>query len=422
MANIKTDDRPAIEGGLPVRSVGFGPQHDLGDDDIRELTEVIRSGALSRLSGTKVKRFEQEFAALNGVPYAQACTSGTAAVHVAVASLNMNPGDEVITTPLSDMGSIIGVLMQNLVPTFADIDPRTFVLDPVDVEKRLTDRTRAILAVHFFGQPCDMGALGEIARAHNLYLIEDCAQALLSEYKGRKCGTLSDIAAFAFGGKHLTTGEGGMVITRKKDLFIRARLFADKAWPRLGGERASLFLGVNYRMSELTGALGVSQMRKVHGYVDRKRKATARLASLMADLDGEGITLAYIPPENNPALWLYPIRVDENKLGMRTADFVAAVEQEGVSLIFPYAILPMNQYPVLADYLTYGTSGCPFKCAAYGRDIDYRSMSFPVVEQVMKDTVVIQVNQSWTEDDLNDIATAIRKVVRWQSKRNAGRL
>src|SRR5215213_4262330 len=183
--------RLAIDGGPPVRTRPLpGEQRQMGDDEIAELTEVIRSGRLGRHGGTKVKELERAFAELYGVKHAVAVSSGSASVHTAIAAINPNPGDEIITTPCSDFGTILGILFQNAIPVFADLDPDTLCLDPASVEDRITDRTRAIVAVHLFGGLADVGALRAIADRHGIPLIEDCAQVQLSEYRGQLAGTI----------------------------------------------------------------------------------------------------------------------------------------------------------------------------------------------------------------------------------------
>ena len=216
------NERLAINGGTPVRTQPFGQSHDFGDEDIAALTEVIRSGNIGK--GPQVAQFEREFAARHGVKHAISVTSGTAAMHVCIGAINPDPGDEIIVSPWTAGGSFIGALLHNCVPVFADIDD-TFTLDPKDVEAKITPRTRAIIAVHLFGNPCNMDALREIAQRHQLFLIEDCCQAHFAEYQGQTVGTLGDINGFSFGGKHLSAGMGGIVLTNDEGLWGRGVLF-----------------------------------------------------------------------------------------------------------------------------------------------------------------------------------------------------
>ena len=267
-------DRLALHGGTPVRTEPFeGPRHDYGDDDVEAVAEVIRS----EFKTTKREAFEEAFAARHDVKYAISVNSGTSAMHTCIGAINPDPGDEIIVTPWTSGGSLIGVLLHNCVPVFADIDD-TYTLDPADVEAKITSRTRAIIAVHLFGNPCEMNALREIAERHDLYLIEDCAQAHFAEFQGRRVGTIGDIAGFSFGGKHLAAGGGGMVLTNNEQLWGRGILFRDAALPRdkgplEGRPYANYFLAPNYKMNELTAAVLLSQLGKLDGYVERKIQA-----------------------------------------------------------------------------------------------------------------------------------------------------
>ena len=280
-------ERLAIDGGTPVRTAPFGPGHDFGDEDIAALSEVIRSGNLSR--GSWTDRFQEEFAARHGVKYAVAVNSGTSALHTCVAAVNPDPGDEIIVSPWTSGGSIIGSLLHNCVPVFADIDD-TYTMDPEDVESKITSRTRAIIAVHLLGNVCDMGALRDIAKRHDLFLIEDCCQAHFAEYQGQTVGTLGDIAGFSFGGKHLSAGGGGMVLTNNRSLWERAVLFSDAALPRANGPHegrpyANYFLAPNYKMGELIAAVLLVQLEKVDGYIENKIRAAQNIIEGLSDLE-----------------------------------------------------------------------------------------------------------------------------------------
>ena len=280
-------ERLAMHGGAPVRTEPFGPGHVFGDDDIAALTEVVRSGHVGK--GPRVEAFERAFAARHGVKHAIAVTSGTAAMHVCIGAINPEPGDEVIVTPWTAGGTIMGALLQNCVPVFADID-ETYTLDPADVEAKITPRTRAIIAVHYLGNPCDMRALQDIARRYDLALIEDCAQAHFAEYQGQVVGSIGDIAGYSFGGKHLSAGTGGAVLTNDTSLWERAVLFHDVALPRAGGPYAErpyghYFLAPHYIINDLTAAVLLVQLEKVDGYIASKIRAAERIIEGLADID-----------------------------------------------------------------------------------------------------------------------------------------
>lgn len=401
----------AIERNSPaVRSGAFGPQWDLGDEEIEQLVEVIRSGKLSRLGGSKVVQLEKDFAAMQGVNYAQAVTSGTAAVHTAIGVIDPNPGDEIITTSITDFGTVIGILYQNAVPVFADIDPRTGNLDVNDVAAKITARTKAIVLVHLFGNPGDLTPFVELARAHNLFLIEDCAQSQLAEYKGRPVGSWGDLGCFSFGGKHMTTGDGGMVITNREDLADRLKWFADKGNPRQPVYEHN-YLAPNYRMTDLQGAVGVAQLKKVSTAVAKKQWVANQLNEVIQS--EAGLSPQLVVPGAHHSYWVYGFHVDAAVVGTTAKQFAAALQAEGVPANSPYLVYPISKYPALAERRTYGTSGFPWSYPDVAREIDYGALSLPGSEKFLETAVVIPMNPSYTERDTEDFGTAIKKVAEY---------
>lgn len=397
----------AIAGKLPTFLEGAG--RTIGAEEEKLVLEALRSGCLTRNGGVMVNRLEARFAELLGVGHAVACSSGTASVHLAIAALDLEPGDEVIVPPITDIGSIVPVLWQNAVPVFADVDPRTLVLDPEDVERQIGPRTRAVMAVHLAGQPCDMRALREIAARHRVALIEDCSQAYWAEYDGRLVGTMGDLACFSLQqSKHITCGEGGLMVTSDPAYARRARLFADKAWPRdsksLGSCRF-LFLAQNYRMSELQGAVALGQLGKVGDAVERRRIAAAALTRAM---DGvAGVEPPYVPANTRHSWWLYMLRVNEAEAGVSTREFGDALVAEGVPAWVQYIIDPLYMSPMFTERKTYGTSGHPL--AEFARQ-EYRRGLCPNAEQALQKLVAIWWNENYTPERVDAIAGAIRKV------------
>lgn len=405
----------AINGGTPVRTAPFPTSgdasgRDIGDEELANLTQVIRSGKLFRYGGAFVEKFERDFAALHGVAHAVACTSGTASIHLAVAAINPDPGDEIITSPITDMGSVAPILMQNAVPIFADLDPETYTLDPRSVEERISDRTRAIIPVHLFGNPADMDALLAIASQHGLALIEDCCQAYLAEYRGRLVGTLGDVGCFSLQqSKHITCGDGGITITGREDLAERARLFADKGWPRTGEVRDYLFLGINYRMNELSGAVACAQLGKVEKAVAGRRK----VASLLTE------RLKSVPEVQTPVVrdgckhsyWYYPVTLREGSLRVSPREFARALSAEGIPASAGYIGRPIYMSPALKEKRTYGRSHCPYDCPAYGKPLEYREEDCPVTLDILRRLILLPCNEMFSEKDVDDVAQGIAKVV-----------
>jgi len=376
-----------------------------GEEEERLVLEALRSGCLSRNGGTMVKRLESEFAAMLGVKHAVACSSGTASVHLAIAALDLEPGDEVIVPPITDIGSIVPILWQNAIPVFADVDHDTMVLDPVAVEAQVTPRTKAIMAVHLAGQPCNMTALRAIADRHGLKLIEDCSQAYWAEHEGRLVGTMGDIACFSLQqSKHITCGEGGLTITNDDQFARRALLFSDKAWPREGASLGScrfLFLSQNYRMSELQGAVALGQLPKIASSVGNRRARAAELSELIEDIPG--VEAPAVPANTKHSYWLYMLRVrpDARAIG-------DALLAQGVPAWVQYIIDPLYFSPMFTEKKTYGTSGYPLN--EYARQTYGRGLC-PQAEASLRSVIAIHWNENYTSEHVALIAGAIRKVV-----------
>lgn len=401
-------ERLAIDGGAPVRSTPLpGNTRAMGQDEIDELTEVIHSGQLGRHGGTKVKELERAFAERYGAKHAIAVSSGSAADHTAIAMIDPEPGDEIITTPCTDFGGILGILFQNAIPVFADLDPQSFCLDPVSVEACITQRTRAILATHLFGGLADIDALKAIGDRHGIPVIEDCAQAQLAELAdGRLAGTIGQIGCFSFNNtKHLNCGEGGIVITNDDALARRARLFADKAWPREEEQRYSLFLGQNYRLNELEGAVALVGLRRLDENVAARRRAVEQIYERVAGLPG--LSIPETLPGAKSSYWILHFLVDE---GIDPGAVAKALAAEGIPFGARY-VTPLYTWPVLRDAHTYGRSRFPFDSPYTDRPFDYAPGLCPVFEQARERLLLVPVDEQWSDADAADVAAALRKVM-----------
>lgn len=395
----------AVEQALPGVLSAAGRTFD--EQEERLVLEALRSGCLSRNGGRMVRQLEQEFAAAIGVEHAVACSSGTACVHLAVAALDLEPGDEVIVPPITDIGSILPILWQNAVPVFADVNPLTMVLDPASVEANITERTKAVIAVHLAGLCCPMDELLALCRRHGIVLIEDCAQAYCAEYKGRSAGSMGDMGCFSLQqSKHITCGEGGLMVTSNAEYARRALLFSDKAWPRDSGTLGScrfLFLSQNYRMSELNGAVALAQLRKVEAVVQRRRERAAQLIREMAGI--EGVAPPWTPAEAKHSFWLFMLRVTAPEVD--TQAFGEALVAEGVPAWVRYIVDPLYLSPIFTQRRTYGTSGYPF--TPYSHQVYARGLC-PGSEQALAKVIAIQWNENYAEEHVCQIAAAIRKV------------
>jgi dTDP-4-amino-4,6-dideoxygalactose transaminase/predicted dehydrogenase len=377
-------------------------------EELKLIRMALLSETLFSQEGTMIPAFEKEFAFLYGVPYAVASTSGTAAIHTALGALDLNAGDEVITAPITDMGTIAPILYQNGIPVFAEVD-ETYNMDPADVERKITRRTRAIIVVHLFGNPCNMDAMVNIAKQHNIPLIEDCAQAPITEYKGKYVGTIGDIGCFSFmQSKHMTTGEGGMTITSNKAYYERMKLFVDKGWARKGwGPRAYLFLAPNYRPTELVGAVGLAQLKKVRGIVKKRHELGEYMSELLSDV--KGVTPAPITPGAQHSYWLYPVSVDKNiDINLLAKEIL----KQKIWVSAGYIGKPIYLCSeALSAKKTHGQSQCPFTCKFVETDYEYNEGLCPRTEEALKHLICLSFDESWTKEDIKRAADTIAKCV-----------
>lgn len=294
--------------------IPYGRQ-SIDEEDIQAVVDVLRSDYLT--TGPKVAEFEQVVADYVGAKYAVAVSNGTAALHIACLAAGIKEGDEVITSPITFAASANCVLYCGGTPVFADIKPDTYNIDPEDIERKITPRTKAIIPVHYTGQPCEMDAITEIARKHNLIVIEDGAQVISGEYKGKRIGSISDMTTFSFHPvKPVTTGEGGMVTTNSKELYEKLKLFHTHGITR---EKAflkqndgpwyyeQLELGYNYRITDIQCTLGISQMKKLDYFAEHRRKLAARYDKGFAG--NPDIITPYQHPDCLSSYHLYMIQV-----------------------------------------------------------------------------------------------------------------
>ena len=397
----------AIDGGKKIRTTPLPPRQPFGEEEIKNVTAAIKSQNLFAFNGTMAKQFEQDFAKLYKIKRAVMVSSGTAAVHTAVAALDLEPGREIITAPVTDLGTVVGIIYQGCVPVFADWRPGTINMAPEEIEKKINDKTGAVIVVHLTGQPCEMDAIEDICRRHHLPLIEDCCQAYLAEYEGKLVGTIGKIGCFSMQQcKHMTAGEGGIVITNDDAVAERMALFRDKGWERSEpGPRKYSMLGLNYRANEMTAAVGLAQLGKVAGVVAARRKNGDYLSQLIKDVPG--IAIPDTPAKARGSYWFYPLFVT----GCDIWKFADAMTAEGVPVWAGYTGKPIYLCSeVFTKKHTFGKSGYPFTSPSYGKSIEYKPGMCPVAENALNQLVVINVGENMREKDIEDTANAIRKV------------
>ena len=344
-----------------------------------------------------------------GVKHAFACTSGTAAIHCAIAAIDPEPGDEIITTAITDMGALSPILYQGAIPVFVDVDPHTYNVTAESIERAIGPRTRAIIVTHLFGNPAEMDAIVAVAKEHGIPIIEDCAQSFLARFDGQKVGTFGTIGAFSLQqGKHITTGEGGIVVTDDDAFARRMFLFINKAWGYGDKNPDHYFLALNYRMSELCGAVGLAQLDKLEAVVER-RKALAR--QLDKQLEGlPGVEIPWADSRADHVYWKYCIRVDERLVPGGVTAVAAALREREIFTAPRYIQKPAFECAVIRDRRTFGNSSWPFSLAR-PEALDYDPRRFPGTYEALERVLVIPWNDRFTGDDVRYIADALRSAV-----------
>jgi dTDP-4-amino-4,6-dideoxygalactose transaminase len=381
----------------------------LGAEEVALLAKAIASGTLTSTKGEMVKQLEASFAAQLEVRHAHACSSGTAAVHTAMAALDPEPGDEIITSPITDMGALTPILYQAAIPVFADVDRWTCNVTAETIAARLSPRTRAIIVTHLFGNPCAMEPIMDVARTHNLPVIEDCAQAFLAQDLGQTVGTVGTIGCFSLQqGKHITTGEGGLVVTNDTQLARRMYLFINKAWGYGDPNPDHTFLALNYRMSELQGAVALAQLPKLEGVVRSRVAAADLLAQRLAGLPG--ITLPPVRPGSVHTYWKYCVHVDEKAIPGGTVGLAKQLRQNGIACAPRYIQKPAFRCEVFQKQRTFGTSRFPFSLAR-PEAVDYDARLFPGAFAALDTILVLPWNERYTEEHVTYIADAIHAAV-----------
>ena len=325
--------------------IPYGKQ-TIEQDDIQAVVDVLKSDFLT--TGPKIAEFERTVADYVGAKYAVAISNGTSALHAACFAAGIGSGDEVITTPLTFAASANCVLYCGGTPVFADVDPRTYNIDPEDIRRKITDRTKAIIAVHLAGQPCDMDAIHSIAREHGLIVIEDGAHALGSVYKGKKVGSLSDMTTFSFHPvKPITTGEGGMIVTDNEEFYKKMVLFRshgitrdDSMMTRNDGPwfYQQFDLGYNYRITDIQCALGCSQMKKLDRFLARRKELVARYNEAFADCSN--IVTPYQLQDTESGWHLYIVQVKN----CDRKQVFEALREKGIGVNVHYIPVYMHPY------------------------------------------------------------------------------
>lgn len=424
----------AIYGGKPIRTKLFPAYKTIGKEEKAAVNRVIDTGILSRYlgcwdpdfyGGPEVQAFENDWAKYFGVKHAIAVNSCTSGLYCAAGASGIGPGDEVIVSPYTMSASATSAIIFNAVPVFADIEPDYFCLDPVSIESKITERTKAIIIVDIFGHPYDADLVNEIAEQNDLIVIEDCAQAIYAQYKGKSAGTLGDIGVYSLNyHKHIHTGEGGVVVTDNDELAERVRLIRNHAEAVVGDKGTSNLVnmvGFNFRMNEIEAAIGRVQLKKLENLVTERISNAQYLSKEIGSF--EGITPPAVREDCSHVYYVQCFKYDEDIIGVSRDKFIDAVraelpatelrEAEGVQLSSGYA-KPLYLEPIYQNLIAYGSKGCPFKCPMYKGVPKYKKGLCQVTERMYEKELFGHefMRPPMTTDDLDDVVKAFEKVMR----------
>jgi perosamine synthetase len=421
-------DKLAIHGGSKTITKSFKRYNSIGKEEVDAAKLVVESGVLSKFlgcwdpdfyGGTKVQEFERACEKYFGVKHAVTVNSWTSGLICAVGAIGIEPGDEVIVPPWTMCASATAILHWNAIPVFADIELETFNLDPKSVESNITPHTRAIMAVDIFGQSCDIDALMDIAKRHNLKVITDSAQAPGVYNRGRMTGTLAHVGGYSLNyHKHIHTGEGGILVTDDDDIFERLQLIRNHAEAVVadkGVNNLVNMVGHNFRLGEIESAIGIEQLKKLKSFVEGRQRAAERLTEGLKGL--VGLRTPIVKLDCTHAYYMYPMILDVDKLGVSREKICAALEAEGVTGLAP-GYVNVHLLPMYQKKIAYGSKGFPWTSDICKRDVSYAKGICPVAETLHdKSYLGYEMCLNELEDgDVDLIVVAFRKV--WQSIRS----
>jgi perosamine synthetase len=417
----------ALLGGKPCSNEPFPAYNYIGAEEEKIALDVLRSGNLSQFLGTwhddfnggpYVRAFEEAWGETFGMRHVISVNSATSGLYAAIHACGIGPGDEVIVSPYTMSASAVAPLVFGAVPVFADVDPGSFCLSPESIRQRLTPRTRAIIIVHLFGHPADMGTIMELARAHNLYVIEDCAQSPLAAWRGRLTGTIGHIGVYSLNyHKHVHTGEGGMVVTNDDSLAEKVRLIrnhGEAVADAMQRDDLGWILGFNFRLTEIQAAIGLEQLKKLPALVEQRRERASFFASCLGSLDG--ITTAPVASGCTHSYYFQAFLYDAERLGIHRNTFVRAVLAElppvrlrentplmGAGYVRPLYLQPLYQKRLVK---------CSYCCPRYAGSVSYAKGICPVAEQLHFESLFTHefVRTSFTQQQMNLIMEAYYKV------------
>jgi len=416
----------ALLGGTPVRTKPFSACKTIGEEEVEAVIKVAKSGLLSGFAasatsdffgGLYVRQFESDCSGKFKVKYSVACNSATSALIMAVGAIGVGPGDEVIVPPYTMSATCTSVLMYNAIPIFADIEEDMFCIDPKSIESKITDKTKAIIAVDIHGQSSDIDKIMAIAKKHDLRVITDSAQAPGATNKGRFAGTIGEIGIFSLNRhKNIQCGEGGIAVTNDKELALRLQLIRNHAEALVGSvdtrfhpQDLTNMLGFNFRMTELEAAVAIEQLKKLDGYNRHRNEMVNYLNSKLEKFPA--IICPKVRKDCTHAYYMHILKFKEEIAGISRLKFINAIKAEGIPIWGGY-MKPLYLEPLYQNKIAY-KNGYPFKNnASYDKEVDYSKGICPVAEKLYeKETVVnIFIYHPLTIQDMDDIANAFDKI------------
>jgi len=416
------ENQLALLGGCKAIKYPFKRYNSISTEEVSAAKKVIESGVLSQYlgvwhedfyGGPKVREFERACESHFEVKHAVTVNSWTSGLVAAVGAIGIEPGDEVIVSPWTMCASATAILHWNAIPVFADIEPRTFCLDPESIKASISPYTKAIMAIDIFGHSANMEAIMTIAHEHGLKVISDCAQSPGAKYKGRYAGTLADIGGYSLNfHKHIHTGEGGILVT-DNDLFAEKlrliRNHAEAVVGPMGHTCLANMLGHNFRLGEIECAIGIEQLKKLNRLVNSRQLAAERLTAGLKGLDG--LRLPFVESNCTHVYYVYPMVLDEDRLGISRERIAEALQAEGVEgLATGYQNIHL--LPVYQQKIAYGSKGFPWTADFCRREVDYSKGICPVAEELQDKSYLgfAMCLHELSDIDIDLLINAFRKV------------
>lgn len=411
-------DKLAIDGGRKIRTRAWPkPGRRFGREELRQLQEALDQNTLFYHYGNKTKTLCKLMAKTCKAKHVLACSSGSAAIHAAVKACGVGPGDEVITSPITDAGTVLGIVYEGAIPVFADVDARSWNITAETIAARVTRRTKAVILVHLQGNPADIVAIARLCRSKRIPLIEDCAQAWGARVNGRWVGTFGDIGCFSLNDfKHIGCGDGGLIVTNNADYYSKAWFAIDKCYDRQRQSRTMHFCAPNYRITELQSAVAIAQLGKLKAIVTERNRLGRRLTAGLAKI--KGVYSPRVVRGGYPTWWFYLIGVDGKAVGANAAAVADAVRAEGIPVGTGYVTPVHIGYEYLRKQTAFNHSTWPFSAVKHVPP--YGPGYCPVAERVAGECLNFQLNQWLSEREIDDSVKAVAKVVaRFRARKKA---